>query len=75
VLVRLYEALRFERPQMVEHPLPGHPHRFRKLRRGLRPLEQMEEPQPYRLQGRPRARRVIDDVEMLSAHADKNFSL
>jgi hypothetical protein len=42
------------------------------LRGRLRPLEQMEEPQPYRLQSCPRACRVVDDVESLRAHTDRN---
>jgi hypothetical protein len=63
VLVRLYQPLRLERPEVVEHPLPGHSHRFRELRRRLRPLEQMEESQPDWLQSRPRAGGVVDDVE------------
>ena len=75
VLVRLHQPLRLERPQVVQHPLAGHPHRFRELRRRLRPLEQMEEPQPYRLQSRPRAGGVVDDVEGTGAHTDKKISL
>ena len=73
VLVRLHQPLRLERPQVVEHPLAGHAHRFRDLRRRLRPLEQMEEPQPNRLQGRPRACGVVDDVEVSGAHTDTSM--
>ena len=49
VVVRLHQPLRLEHPQVVEHPLARHAHGFGDLRRRLRPLEQMKEPQPNRL--------------------------
>jgi hypothetical protein len=71
VVVCFHQPLCLERPQVVQHPLAGHAHGFGDLRRRLRPLEQMKEPQSYRLQGHTRACGVVDDVEVFGAHTNK----
>src|SRR5262249_36268879 len=73
VVVCLHQLLRLERPQGVEHALSGHTHGFGDLGRRLRPLEQVQEPQSYWLQGHARACRVVDDVEVLGAHANERI--
>jgi hypothetical protein len=51
---------------VVQDALTRHPELLRELRRGLRPPEQVEEPQSNRLESRPRATGVVDDVDWLS---------
>ena len=70
-----YQTLRLEFSQMIEQPLARHLHRFRQLRRRLRTIEQMKEPQPNRLERRSCTRGVVDDVESLGSHTDKLICL
>ena len=61
--MRLDEPLRLEPAQVVEHPLSRHADRLRDLRRRLRPLKELKEPQPRRLQGHARTHGLVDNLE------------